>query len=59
MATTMTMTTMKAAATTTTTTTDDNDNDNGGYGGRDGQHRMRKGRQHDNETIHNNQIGKR
>jgi hypothetical protein len=47
----MTMTTTKAAA--TTTTDDDNGND-GGYGGQDGQHRMRKGRQHDNKTIHNN-----
>jgi hypothetical protein len=52
-------TTTKAAATTTTTTTDDDDDDDGGYGGRDGQHRMRKGRRHDNETIHNNKIGKR
>jgi hypothetical protein len=27
--------------------------------GRDGHHRMRKGRQHINKTIHNNKIGKR
>ena len=59
--TTMTMTMTKAAATTTTTMTDDDDgnDDNGGYGGWDGHHQMRKGRQHDNETIHNNKIGKR
>ena len=50
---------MKAAATAMTTTTDDDDDDDGRYGGRDGHHRMRKGRQHDNETIHNNKIGKR
>ena len=31
---------------------DDNDNDDdGGYGVRDGHHRMRKGRGHDNTTI--------
>ena len=41
-----------------TTTTDDDDDDDGGYGERDGHHRMRKGRRHDNETIHNNKIGK-
>jgi len=38
----------------TMTMTDDDDNNNGGYSGRDGHHRMRKGRRHDNETIHNN-----
>ena len=37
----------------------DNNDDNGGYGGRDGHHRTRKGRQHDNKTIHNIKIGKR
>ncbi len=41
------------------TTMDDDDNDNDcGYGGQDGHHRMRKGRRHDNETMHNNKIGK-
>ncbi len=59
MATTMTMTTTKAAATTTMMTTDDDDDNDGGNGGRDGHLRMRKGRRHDNETIHNNKIGKR
>ena len=49
----------KAAAMTTTTTTDDDDDNDGGYGGRDGHHRMRKGRGHDNETIHNNKIGRK
>ena len=34
------------------------DDDYGGYGGKDGHHRMRKGRRHDNKTIHNNKIGK-
>ena len=52
------MTKAVAVATTTITMTDDEDNEDGGYGGRDG-HRMRKGRRHDNETIHNNKIGKR
>ena len=33
--------------------------DNGRYGGWDGHHWMRKGRRHDNKTIHNNEIGKR
>ena len=37
---------------------DDDNDDNGGYGGRDGHHRMRKGRQHDNKTIHNIKLGK-
>ena len=59
MATTTTMPMTKAAAMTTTTTTDDDDDGDGGYSERDGQHRMRKGRRHDNETIHNNQIGNR
>jgi hypothetical protein len=45
--------------TTMTTTTDDDDNKDGRYGGRDGHHQMRKGRRHDNKTIHNNKIGKR
>ena len=55
---TTTMTKAVAVAMTTITATDDEDNKDGGYGGRDG-HRMRKGRRHDNETIHNNKIGKR
>jgi hypothetical protein len=59
MATTTTTTTTKAAATTTTTMTDDDEDVDCGYSGRDGHHRMRKGRRHDNETIHNNKIGKR
>ena len=59
MAKTMTMPTTKAAATTTMSTMDDDDDDDGGYGGCDGHYRMRKGRRHDNETIHNNKIRKR
>ncbi len=62
MATTMTMTAMTtkaaAAATTTTTTTDGDNDEDGGYGGRDGRHQMKKGRRHDNETIHKNKIEK-
>jgi hypothetical protein len=30
---------------------DDDNDDDGGYGGRDGHHRMRKGRGHDDKTI--------
>ena len=38
----------------------DNDNDDDGRcGGRDGHHRMRKGRGHDDRTKHNNQIDHR
>jgi hypothetical protein len=55
----MTTPTTKAAATTTMSTMDDDDDDDGGYGGCDGHYRMRKGRRHDNETIHNNKIQKR
>jgi len=54
--TTTTMTTTKATA-MTMTTTDDDDHDDGRYCGWDGHHRMRKGSQHKNETIHN-KIGK-
>ncbi len=58
--TTITMTTMtmtKAAATTTATTADDINND--GYSGRDGHHRMRKGRRHDNGTTPLVRVGGR
>ncbi len=34
---------------------DDDDDDNGRCGGRDGHHRMRKGRGHDNRTTHTQQ----
>ena len=44
----------KGSGLTTTMTTDNAINDDGGYSGRDGHHRMRKGRQHDNGTKHNN-----
>ena len=38
---------------------DDDDDNDGGYGGRDGHHRMRKGRRHDNGTTHNSKIDHR
>ena len=55
--TTTTMTTKAVAAAMTTMMMMDNDDDNDGrYSGRDGHHRMRKGRRHDNGTTHNNKI---